>query len=167
MDTKKIQLVTFDLDGTMLDDEWAHAEANRRLGIKLGVDHTRLGRLTGYSVRRRWEELCRLAGVEADIEEIAREHFAITLEIVKAERIPEAPGLTPTLQTLRERGYRMAIVSSSDESFVREVADYLKVTPYIDFFVTQNQVKNLKPAPDIYQYALAQAGVPALSLIHI
>lgn len=27
MDTKKIQLVTFDLDGTMLDDEWAHAEA--------------------------------------------------------------------------------------------------------------------------------------------
>ena len=45
MDTKKIQLVTFDLDGTMLDDEWAHAEANRRLGVKLGVDHTRLGRL--------------------------------------------------------------------------------------------------------------------------
>ena len=72
MDTKKIQLVTFDLDGTMLDDEWAHAEANRRLGVKLGVDHTRLGRLTGYSVRKRWEELCRLAGVEADIEEIAR-----------------------------------------------------------------------------------------------
>lgn len=91
MDTKKIQLVTFDLDGTMLDDEWAHAEANRRLGVKLGVDHTRLGRLTGYSVRKRWEELCRLAGVEADIEEIAREHFDITLEIVKAEGIPEAP----------------------------------------------------------------------------
>lgn len=167
MDTKKIQLVTFDLDGTMLDDEWAHAEANRRLGIKLGVDHTRLGRLTGYSVRRRWEELCRLADVEADIEEIAREHFAITLEIVKAERIPEAPSLTPTLQTLRERGYRMAIVSSSDESFVREVADYLKVTPYIDFFVTQNQVKNLKPAPDIYQYALAQAGVPACCAVGV
>lgn len=131
------------------------------------MDHTRLGRLTGYSVRRRWEELCRLAGVEADIEEIAREHFAITLEIVKAERIPEAPGLTPTLQTLRERGYRMAIVSSSDESFVREVADYLKVTPYIDFFVTQNQVKNLKPAPDIYQYALAQAGVPACCAVGV
>lgn len=73
-------------------------EANRRLGVKLGVDHTRLGRLTGYSVRKRWEELCRLAGVEADIEEIAREHFDITLEIVKAEGIPEAPGLTPTLQ---------------------------------------------------------------------
>lgn len=55
----------------------------------------------------------------------------------------------------------MAIVSSSDEPFVRAVADYLGVTSYIDFFVTQNQVKNLKPAPDIYRYALAQAGVSA------
>lgn len=37
MDTKKIQLVTFDLDGTMLDDEWAHAlRQTRRLGVKRG-----------------------------------------------------------------------------------------------------------------------------------
>lgn len=158
---QKIQLVTFDLDGTMLDDEWAHAEANRRLGVKLGIDHTRLGRLTGYSVRMRWAELCRLAGIEADIEQIAREHFAITLDIVQTERIPESPGLTPALRALREGGYRTAVVSSSDESFVRAVVDYLGVTPYVDFFVTQNQVKNLKPAPDIYRYALAQAGVPA------
>ena len=36
MDTKKIQLVTFDLDGTMLDDEMGACRANRRLGVKLG-----------------------------------------------------------------------------------------------------------------------------------
>ena len=29
--TRRFDLITFDLDVTMLDDEWAHGEANRRM----------------------------------------------------------------------------------------------------------------------------------------
>ena len=105
MQTKNaIQLVTFDLDGTMLDDEWAHAEANRRIGERLGVDHTRLGKLTGYSVRLRWQELCRQAGLSVDIEELADEHFQITLDLLREAGTAEAPGLTETLSMLKADG---------------------------------------------------------------
>ena len=90
---RRFHLVTFDLDGTMLNDEWAHAEANWRIGAKLGIDCTALGDMTGYSVRTRWQALCRQADVTADVEEIARDHFRITLEIIRQARIPESAGL--------------------------------------------------------------------------
>ena len=53
--THRFDLITFDLDGTMLDDEWAHGDANRLMGQRLGIDHTQLGPMTGYSVRMRWQ----------------------------------------------------------------------------------------------------------------
>ncbi len=155
----QIQLVTFDLDGTMLDDEWAHAEANRRIGVRLGVDHTRLGKLTGYSVRLRWQELCRAAGLTADIEALAAEHFAITLQLLREAGTPAAPGLEETLRALKADGYTLAVASSSDETFVRAVVDYLQLTAFIDFFLTKDQVTELKPSPEIYQTACRLAGV--------
>ena len=171
--TRRFDLITFDLDGTMLDDEWAHREANRRMGQCLGIDHTQLGPMTGYSVRMRWQELCRCTGRDLDVEQLAEEHFRLALEVIKEAGIPEAPGLTATLRTLKEDGYSIAVVSSSDEWFVREVTDLLGLTSYLDFFVTQNQVQRLKPDPESYLTAQRLAGVPAhralgiLSLIHI
>ncbi len=156
---RTIRLVTFDLDGTMLDDEWAHAEANRRISERLGLDDTLLGKMTGYPVRLRWRELCRAAGVEADIESLAQEHFRITAELVEEAGVPAAPGLMATMQALKEQGYIVAVVSSSDGPFVKAMTDRLGVSAYIDHFVSQEQVEELKPAPDIYWKAQGLAGV--------
>lgn len=159
--TRRFDLITFDLDGTMLDDEWAHGEANRRMGQRLAIDHTQLGPMTGYSVRMRWQELCKCTGRDLDVDQLAEEHFRLTLEIIKESRVPEAPGLTSTLQALKADSCSIAVVSSSDEWFVRDVTDYLHVMPYLDFFVTKDQVSQLKPAPESYLTAQRLAGVPA------
>ena len=164
---RRFHLVTFELDGTMLNDEWAHAEANRRIGAKLGIDCTALGDMTGYSVRTRWQALCRQADVTADVEEIARDHFRITLEIIRQARIPESAGLTKTLRALRAAGYTLAVVSSSDEDFVRAVTDYLGVADLLDCFVTQSQVAVLKPAPDIYRKVQALTGIHAAAALGV
>ena len=159
--TRRFDLITFDLDGTMLDDEWAHGEANRRMGQHFGIDHTQLGPMTGYSVRMRWQELCRCTGRDLDVEQLAEEHFRLTLGVIKEAGIPEAPGLTSTLRALKADGCSIAVVSSSDEWFVRDVTAYLHVTPYLDYFVTKDQVRQLKPDPEIYLTAQKIAGVPA------
>ena len=164
---RRVRLVTFDLDGTMLDDEWAHAEANRRIAAQLGIDPSALGDMTGYSVRTRWGSICRQAGISADVEEIARTHFRMTLEILCKARVPESPGLTQTLRALRNAGCTLAVVSSSDEDFVRAVTAYLGVAELLDCFVTQNQVTALKPAPDSYQKAQALTGIPAWAALGV
>ena len=97
--TRRFDLITFDLDGTMLDDEWAHGEANRRMGQRLGIDHTQLGPMTGYSVRMRWQELCRCTGRDLDVEQLAEEHFRLTLEVIK-----EAGSSGPDRHSARAEG---------------------------------------------------------------
>lgn len=94
MDTKKIQLVTFDLDGTMLDDEWAHARGKPPPGCQAGGGSYPLGAADRLFRAETLGGIVPPGRCGGRIEEIAREHFDITLEIVKAEGIPEAPGLT-------------------------------------------------------------------------
>lgn len=160
-DNKQIKLVAFDMDGTMLDNEWAHARANEQIARELGVELPQNVRPCGYSVREYWQSICQNEGIQADVEQLAQQHFQKTMDVIKEAKVPEMPGLGRVLRSLKESGRQVAITSSSDESFVREVADYLGVTPYIDFFVTKDQVTRLKPAPDIYLEALRLAGVKA------
>ena len=158
--TRRFDLITFDLDGTMLDDEWAHREANRRMGQRLGIDHTQLGPMTGYPVRMRWQNC-------ADVRAVIwmwnnwRRSISAWRWSHKGGRDPGNSGPDRHLRTLKEDGYSIAVVSSSTEWFVREVTDLLGLTSYLDFFVTQNQVQRLKPDPESYLTAQRLAGVPA------
>lgn len=159
MEKTKGRLVAFDMDGTMVDDEWAHTEANRLIAQEMGLPAEE--EKPGFSVRMGWERRLARLGITADVEAIARDHFRRTLELVKKARTPEAPGLTAALDYLTDRGWTVALVSSSDGSFVRGMTDYLGVTDKIHFFVTAEQVQRLKPEPDLYLEALRLAGVPA------
>ena len=103
--------------------------------------------MTGYSVRMRWQELCRCTGRDLDVEQLAEEHFRLTLAVIKEAGIPEAPGLTSTLRALKADGCSIAVVSSSDEWFVRDVTAYLHVTPYLDYFVTKDRGPSAQAGP--------------------
>ncbi len=155
----RLRLVAFDMDGTLVDDEWAHTEANRLIAQELGL--TLEKEKPGFSVRAGWERRLAREGIRADVEAIVREHFRRTLELVEKARIPAAPGLDAALDWLKAQGYIVALVSSSDREFVRAMTDYLGVTDRMDLFVTAEQVRRLKPEPDLYLEALRQAGVPA------
>ena len=94
----RLRLVAFDMDGTLVDDEWAHTEANRLIAQELGL--TLEKEKPGFSVRAGWERRLAREGIRADVEAIVREHFRRTLELVEKARIPAAPGLDAALQRL-------------------------------------------------------------------
>lgn len=75
--------------------------------------------------------------------------------------IPLRPGALEVLRTLRARGYRIGLATSTD----REAAtDHLKRTGMRELFdglAFGDMVKNGKPAPDIYLLAAKLIGVPA------
>lgn len=71
---------------------------------------------------------------------------------------PEAPGLTTLLKYAKERGFKAAVCSGSDEYFVRDILRHMDVEQYYDYVIPGDGIKNLKPAPDIYLMALNTAG---------
>lgn len=155
-------MITFDLDGTIIDDEWAHAQAKTEIAASLGVyEDLQLDYYTGRSNRLFWESVCRRSREPADIEQLVDRQFRRVLELLRQTGQPEAPGLTQTLQLLKKDGITVAVTSGSNNFFVDDLLEYLKITQFVDAKVTKDHVHAVKPDPDIYLAAQRITGVEA------
>lgn len=84
-----------------------------------------------------------------------------------AERIPLRPGAMDVLRTLRARGYRIGLATSTDRA---AATDHLRRTGMLDLFdglAFGDMVRNGKPAPDIYLLAAELIGVPAENCVGV
>lgn len=68
------------------------------------------------------------------------------------------PDTIPFLQRVRARGMKTALISNCAEN-TRALVDHLELTPLVDQVVLSCEVGSAKPAPEIYQHALARLGV--------
>ena len=160
---KRIQMVTFDLDGTIIDDEWAHEQAKTEIAKSLlgFTEDLELSKFTGHSNRLFWQDVCRKAGVNGDIEDLTNRQFQRVMELVVQNRQPESTGLTDTMRYLKQNEIRVALTSGSDKYFVDSMLDYLQIRQYVDVKVTKDHVRAVKPDPDIYLAAQKMAGMPS------
>lgn len=155
-----IKFITFDLDGTIIDDEWAHEQAKTEIARSLGASgDLNLSYFTGRSNRLFWQTVCDMCNkTDANIEELTLMQFRRVLEILKENKQPESCGLTETMRYLKKNGYVIAVASGSDEFFVDGIIDLLKIRTYIDVKITKDFVHFVKPDPDIYLAAMREGG---------
>jgi len=59
----------------------------------------------------------------------------------------------PTLKTLRQRGYKMGLVSNRSNPIDPEVKEH-GFESYFDFYFTSGEVDSVKPDPEIFEHAL-------------
>ena len=79
-----------------------------------------------------------------------------------AEGIPLRPGAMEVLHTLRARGYRLGLATSTNRT---EATDHLRRTGMLELFdglAFGDMVRDGKPAPDIYLLAARLIGLPGL-----
>lgn len=75
--------------------------------------------------------------------------------------IPEKDAL-PTLETLKQRGCRMGIISNAgDDADVQLLVDKANIRPYFDFIITSAVCGFRKPDSKIFQHALDKWGYSA------
>jgi HAD superfamily hydrolase (TIGR01509 family) len=161
-----IRLAVFDLDGTILDSEWAHEEAKTTIIESLGGNcEIDLNYFIGRSNRVFWRTVLDAMGKQGDVDELTARQFAHVISALKRAKQPESPGLTQLLRYCRDTGRKTAVCSGSDEHFVLEILDYLGVRDLYDYVISAKDAARLKPAPDIFQAALGKAGIPAAHAI--
>lgn len=78
-------------------------------------------------------------------------------------RMPARPGIARIVREAIESGWRLAVASTSAESSVRAVLEHAVGPEYAAKFAVfaGDIVAAKKPAPDIYEFALAKLGVHA------
>jgi putative hydrolase of the HAD superfamily len=81
-------------------------------------------------------------------------------------RFSAFPDVRPALQSLRESGRRLVVVSNWDVSLVGVLRN-LELEPLLDAIVTSADAGARKPSPSIFEQALGRAGVPAADAVHV
>lgn len=161
-------LVVLDLDGTIIDSEWAHEKAKKTIMAELGGQcDINLQNYTGRSNHVFWSDVLEKMGIEGDIDELVRKQFARVIEELNCAQQPEMPGLTTLLKHLKQNDYCTAVCSGSERYFVLQILQHLNVEKYFDHVITGSDVQNLKPAPDIYLAAASEAQISSENILAI
>ncbi|HAF56172.1 MAG TPA: phosphoglycolate phosphatase, partial [Thauera sp.] len=149
--------VLFDLDGTLLDTIADLADAANLTLAELGRParsqdeiHSFVGKGIPHLVRR-----CMIEGTsatEAEIETavtVFRRHYAV----VNGARTTIYPGVIETLQTLRARDIRLAVVTNKAEAFTLPLLARMEIAHYFDTVVSGDTLAVKKPDPAVVRLA--------------
>jgi beta-phosphoglucomutase len=161
MDTghHKIRGVLFDLDGVIVDTLRYHYLAWKHMFEKRGGRQPVTELLTldheGRASREILPILMKEAGVEIPPEQQAafiEEKRAYYRTIVK---VTVYPGAFETIDELRRRGFKVAVVTACALNNMRHVLTPEQQT-HFDFIITGDEVPRAKPFPDPYLMAARQ-----------
>lgn len=159
----RFDAVIFDMDGVLVDGEPLHFEAvNRLLGeegrsISLEQYKPYMGTKSG------WKELIADFGLERPYEEYSRRYTPMLIDLYR-ERSVALPGVRETISALKGR-VPLAVCSSSILPWVEASLAKIGLLEHFDEIITGSEVREGKPAPDIYLLAASRVGVePAKAL---
>lgn len=154
--------VLFDLDGTLVDaKEWHYRALNRALEL-YGYTIDRQSHETMYDglpTRIKLGILERSLGFPKNLHNLVsflKQKF--TLEEIKSNCVPQE-NVIATLQVLKERGYLLGMCSNSIRETLMLMLDRSNILQYFDVILSNQDVQNPKPHPEIYKIAAEQLNI--------
>lgn len=158
-----IYAIIFDLDGVICSTDWYHYLAWKSLADRLGIyfDEEINRQLRGVS---RMESLEIVLGRHSS-DYSAEEKMALAAEkneIYKSYLSSITPGdlskeVRMTLHTLRQRGYLLAIGSSSKNT--KQILTQLGLGQFFDAIADGTMITKSKPDPEVFLLAASMLGV--------
>lgn len=164
-----LSAVLFDLDGTLLDTNDLHTrawvDAFDAFGYRIPPD--RVAVEIGKGGDRLVPSVLGRAAERACGEALRQAHGERYRDLLRHEPVPIFPGTEALFEALRARGLRTAVATASKAQDLEAVLARagLDLHALADAVVTDSDVDESKPAPDVVQAALDKLGCsPAESL---
>ena len=153
--------VIFDFDGLIIDSEtpifriWEEIYRDHGAQLTMGAWQHALGTHNGFDP---YAELLAMTGTRLSREEwaprVSEEHWR------RCESEPLLPGVADRLEEARALGLRAAVASSSTNTWVSPWLERHGLLSYFEAVCTRDDVKNVKPAPDLFLLAARRMSIP-------
>lgn len=111
-------------------------------------------------------ELLREAGFVVDGDDLGRAFYALQRTAV-TEQLKPREDAAHVLQTLKEWGYQVGIVSNIDEDYLGPLLAREPDLAACHFVLSSEYCRSCKPDPEIFQRALARSGLPAEQILFV
>ncbi len=156
-----IKAVIFDMDGVLIEaKDWHYEALNRALKL-FGFEISRYEHLTTYDGLPTSKKLQMLSlerglplGLHSFINQMKQSY---TMEIVHSKCKPSFAH-EYALSVLKAKGYKLAVASNSIRNTIDVMMEKASLMKYLDEIVSAEDVKNAKPAPDIYHFTMKKIG---------
>ena len=164
-----IRAVVFDMDGVLIDaKEWHYEALNRALAL-FGHTISRMDHLTtfdGLPTGKKLELLTIDRGLPRGLHKLLNDlKQGYTTELTHLRCKPSFAH-EYALSKLKGAGYKLAVASNSIRPTVELMMEKSGLRPYLDLLISNQDVKNAKPDPEMYLTAAAKLGLrPAECLV--
>jgi len=161
------RLVMFDLDGTLMDSVPDLAAAVDKMLMLLGrepagIDRVRdwVGNGSRVLVRRALAGQLQHEGV---VDELAEEALALFMQAYSGghELTTVYPGVRESLDWLRERDVKLAIITNKPSQFIEPLLEEKGLVGYFQWLIGGDTLPQQKPDPAALVWVMREAGVSA------
>ena len=160
--TEKIKSIVFDMDGVLIEaKDWHYEALNRALRL-FGYEISRYDHLVTYDglpTAKKLEMLTLEKGLPRGLHKFINDmKQRYTVDIVNVQC---APLFTHeyALSRLKSEGYRLAVASNSIRSTIQLMMERSNLLDYLEFFLSNQDVKKAKPDPEMYTTAIKRLGL--------
>jgi HAD superfamily hydrolase (TIGR01509 family) len=162
----RLETVLFDVDGTLIDSNAAHAQAwGQALGeYGVAVDVAEVRRLIGIGGDKLLPAVAHVKEHSRLGRAIARRKKAIFSTLLPD--LQPTPGARPLLEYLREQSVNLVIATSADAQDLSALLEQAGIDDLIPDRASKDDAPKSKPDPDIVHAALASShATPELSVL--
>lgn len=157
-----IKAIIFDLDGVLVDARELHYQALNQALERFGHIITRdehLSTYDGLPTKKKLELLSERKGLPKEAHNaIWQEKQNQTRTIIKTE-FKHDERIKNILQRLRGEGYKIAVCSNSIKETAELMLFHKGFSEYLEFFLSNEDVRFSKPHPEMFLRAMVQLGV--------
>jgi HAD superfamily hydrolase (TIGR01509 family) len=167
-----MKLIIFDLDGVLVEAKQIHFETLNKALWEIGQSNKyviseaeHLSTYDGLKTNQKLELLTQNKGLHPNTYETVwnrKQH--LTIEAI-SELQPDLEKIE-IFKELRNRGYKLAVASNSIRRSVLVMLAKIGIIEYMDLIISNEDVKNSKPHPEMYWKAMSMMGcLPEETLI--
>ena len=162
----RVKLVIFDLDGVLVEAKNIHYDAlNEALGNYAITWTEHLSTYDGLKTTQKLEMLSERKGLPTELyTEIWEKKQKLTRQMLRELKPNQT--LQSVMDALVEDGYKIAVCSNSIRKTVLTVLSKLGIMEFMDYIISNEDVQNSKPHPEMYWRAISKMGcLPSETLI--
>jgi beta-phosphoglucomutase len=153
----RIKAILFDMDGVLIDaKDWHYEALNKALSL-FGMNISKIDHLTtfdGLPTSKKLEMLTFDRNLPTQLHGFINEmKQRYTMQIVHRSCKPSFIH-EYTLAFLKSKGYKISVCSNSIRQTIDLMMEKAELAPYLDLVVSNQDVKNPKPHPEIYEKAI-------------